>query len=152
MRVDLLEASLVGIGAYPDAHFNFKLLDALSKNSYLSNERRIDKMTEETQTEEAEVSQPAPEESPAEPAEPEVAPAEEPAPAEEGEADKAGKVEQTFSSEQLALAVKEAVKEVLSTQRGLVDREKTINEAREELKKKSLGELAIAAYPKIFGK
>jgi len=135
LEVDLLETSVVGIGAYPDAHYS--LLKALSGDSSLS-ERRETAMEETTKQEEVpekapeEVVEEKPEEATAEKPAEEV-PAEEPAP------------EKMLDYVALSKAVATAVKEALQPERGLVDKGA---ELKDKMKKADLGELALACLNK----
>jgi len=150
-KINLLETSIVGIPAYPDAHMS--LIKELSKItnhtlSLESNTREVKKMPEEqVQNEQssdetvAEGSSTASE--PTEPAETETEPTteSESEKVEETEEEKAEEVEEKEDTEDLKSIIKEAFMDAvkqLNVERGL-------NKSEEEIEDKSLsaGELAV---------
>jgi len=150
-KINIWEVSACGIPMYPKAHKSFSLVKALQETEDLvsdelnveekpmedSEEKTEDSESESEETSEAteEKSEEAKEETPAE------APAEEAKPEEkpEGEAEKSAKILQDAIVKGFKTAIKEA-----QTDRGLVAPAKSIQEQMsEELKKKSIGELAV---------
>ncbi len=135
-KIKLFETSAVGIAAYPDAHLSmneFSLVKALSELDEELNIGENTKMVEEPEKEIVE--------SPQEPAqeEPKPEPAKEEPKPEEPEAEKSKPITLEDIQKTVADGMEKALKNA-GTERGLVLTEK---EVREELKTKSMGELAI---------
>ena len=161
-RINIWEVSACGIPMYPKAHKSFSLVKALQESEDLvsdelnegekpmeDSEKPEEEKTEGSEDSGSESEKPE-EEKPAEaPAEaaaeaPAVKPGEAPEEAKEGEeseggVDKSAKVLQDAIVKGFRIAIKEA-----QTERGLVSEEKSVQEKMgEELKKKSIGELAV---------
>jgi len=144
-KIRLFETSCCGIPAYPSAHKSYSLIKALTTADLYGEEpsdqlniKENQNMPEEKVATEPEKPVEAPEaeaEKPAE-AKPEVE-AEKPA---EEVTEKAINVESmtTILAKALTIAIEKS-----ATQRGLVSPEEKVESMREELSKKSMGELAI---------
>jgi hypothetical protein len=151
-KINIWEVSACGIPMYPRAHKSFSSQE--TEGDQLNME---DKPMEDSENPEEEKSEDSGSES--ETPEPEAeAPAEE-KPAEEAAEGEGEATEKSFSSQDLvdiiAKGFKQAIQES-STQRGFVEKEKDLQkEMKDELKKKSIGELAVMSglfqKPPIIG-
>jgi hypothetical protein len=144
-KINLLEASCVGIPAYPEAHLasECSLVKALGL-TYELNKGETAMAEEEVKTEESEAE--ATEEEKPEEAEKSEAPEEKEEEKSETESEEEEPSEKSFDAKSLTALVTKAVKEALketAPERGLVSNEDVEKSMREELKKKSTGELAM---------
>ena len=159
-KINIWEVSACGIPMYPKAHKSYSLVKALQESEGLVSDElnEEEKPMEDSEEEKSEEdsgseSEETSEENPAEetPEAPAEAPEEKPEGEESEDVDKSAKVLQDAIVKGFRIAIKEA-----QTERGLISPEKSLQEKMgEELKKKSIGELAVMSglfrAPQIIG-